>query len=265
MMNTKALIQLGGAGLLTVVLSACSPSNESSNDGDSSTQTAVQGQPIKKLAQTEEPAVAGDPIQPLADATIGPGDTIEAVPENPTVAGTESGAAPADSDVGATEVAGKADSLKEPTATIRSGDKDYFSLGFDELASFEFEMSDELLEAKGDPAEITEKTNNQIPPTIRAFDEKAVAVKGYMLPLKVEKGAVTEFLIMRDQSMCCFGTVPKINEWVSVKTVGGGVKPIMDEPVTIFGKLHVGEMRENGYLVGIYTMDGEKLAGPLDL
>ena len=65
---------------------------------------------------------------------------------------------------------------------------------------------------------------------------------------------------MKDQSMCCYGNVPKITEWISVKTTGKGVKPIMDQPVNIQGNmLHVGAMRENGYLVGIYGMDGEKL------
>ena len=122
-----------------------------------------------------------------------------------------------------------------------------------------------MLEATENVEAVTEKTNGIIPENVRKLNASSVAVKGYMLPLKVEEGQVTEFLLMRDQSMCCFGTVPKINEWVSVKTIGSGVKPIMDEPVTIFGKLHVGEIRENGYLVGIYRMDGEKLAGPLDL
>ena len=62
--------------------------------------------------------------------------------------------------------------------------------------------------------------------------------------------------------MCCYGTVPKINEWVSVKMAGGGVKPVMDQAVTLYGKLHVGEMRENGYLIGIYSLDGDKMAAP---
>ena len=92
--------------------------------------------------------------------------------------------------------------------------------------------------------------------------DKPVALKGFMLPLKVEGGLVTELLIMRDQSMCCYGVQPKINEWVSVKMSRAGVKPIMDQPVTLFGKLHVGEMRENGYLVGIYSMDGDKMEAP---
>jgi hypothetical protein len=46
---------------------------------------------------------------------------------------------------------------------------------------------------------------------------------------------------------------------VSVK-MKGGVKPLMDEPVTLMGTLKVGETRENGYLVGIYAMDGDKMA-----
>jgi hypothetical protein len=83
-----------------------------------------------------------------------------------------------------------------------------------------------------------------------------------MLPLKVEGGLVTELLIMKDQSMCCYGATPKINEWVSVKMTEKGVKPMMDQPVTLLGTLHVGEMRENGYLIGIYRMDGEKMQAP---
>jgi len=69
-------------------------------------------------------------------------------------------------------------------------------------------------------------------------------------------------LIMRDQSLCCYGVVPKINEWISVKMQGRGVKAVMDQPVTLYGTLHVGEMRENGYLVGIFALDGEK--GPAE-
>ena len=115
------------------------------------------------------------------------------------------------------------------------------------------------------PAKNAAPPKDQIPAAVKAFDKQRVALKGFMLPLKVEGGLITELLIMRDQSMCCYGTVPKINEWVSVKMTGKGVKPIMDQAVTLYGKLHVGEIRENGYLVGIYQMDGEKVAGPLDL
>ena len=140
---------------------------------------------------------------------------------------------------------------------------DYSLLGFDRLASFAYEVPDDpITEPKA--KEILEK--NEIPDSVKKFDKQKIALKGYMLPLKVEDGKITELLILRDQSMCCYGAVPKINEWVSVRMPKGkGVKPVMDVPVTIFGTLKVGEVLENGYLVGIYEMDGERLDGPIGL
>lgn len=139
------------------------------------------------------------------------------------------------------------------------------AVGFDRLSSFSFEVTDEILQSNTTNAtQVASRTAEQIPKTVMAYDQKRIALKGFMLPLKVEGGKVTEMLIMRDQSMCCYGAVPKINEWVSVKMVGSGVRPIMDQAVTLYGKLHVGEMRENGYLVGIYRMDGERIDGPAE-
>ncbi len=135
-------------------------------------------------------------------------------------------------------------------------------VSFDRLASFEYEMPEDLTEEVDGEAE---GGSNQIPEEIRELNDQSIALKGFMLPLKVEEGLVTEMLIMRDQSMCCYGTVPKINEWVSVRMEGKGVKPVMDQAVTMFGTLKVGEIRENGYLVGIYEMDGDRMDGPTDL
>ncbi len=146
-----------------------------------------------------------------------------------------------------------------PTTTESTlpGAGDFTAVGFDKLSSFKYEVPDDTVKpAPGaDP-------DQQIPTLVRGFNNKRVSLKGFMLPLKVEAGMVTEMLILRDQSACCFGATPKINEWVSVKMVGGGVKPIMDQAVTLYGTLRVGAMRENGYIVGIYQLDGEKMQGP---
>ena len=144
-------------------------------------------------------------------------------------------------------------------------DGEFLIVGFDRLAGFNYDIPDEAPAATNATAKAVAPPKEQIPAVVKALDKQRIALKGFMLPLKVEGGLITELLIMRDQSMCCYGTVPKINEWVSVKMTGKGVKPIMDQAVTLYGKLHVGEIRENGYLVGIYQMDGEKVAGPLDL
>ncbi len=133
----------------------------------------------------------------------------------------------------------------------------YPALGFDKLAGFTYVVP----EYTGTNAPPPPNTN-QIPASVRAFDGQKVALRGFMLPLKVESGKVTELLLMRDQSMCCFGAVPRINEFVTVKMTGGGTRAVMDQAVTLVGKLKVGEFSENGYLLGIYQMDGERAEGP---
>jgi len=144
-----------------------------------------------------------------------------------------------------------------------NGTPGYLTAGFDKLSSYNFEVTDDLLgPVTTNVAAVAEKTDSMIPKAVHALNNKAVAVKGFMLPLKVERGTVTELLIMKDQSMCCYGATPKINEWVSVKMKEKGVKPLMDQPVTLFGTLRVGETRENGYLVGIYRLDGERMEAP---
>ena len=137
----------------------------------------------------------------------------------------------------------------------------YKTVTFDKQASFAYEVPLDPVTNKVELA----KLNAQIPEGIKNFNEKPVAIQGFMLPLKVEQGKVTELLIMRDQAMCCFGTGPKITEWISLKMEGDGVEPIMDQAVTLMGQLKVGEVMENDYLVGIYEMLGDKMIGTLDL
>ena len=97
-------------------------------------------------------------------------------------------------------------------------------VGFELLSAFKYEVPEE-----GSAGTVPKPTavpavdpDGQIPAKVKAFNGRRVALKGFMLPLKVEGGLVTELLLMRDQSMCCFGTVPKINEWVAVKMTGTG-------------------------------------------
>ena len=133
------------------------------------------------------------------------------------------------------------------------------SVGFDQLAGFPFDVTDQMVGGATDAAAASRKTLAQIPAAIKALNDKEVSVKGYMLPMTFQKGLTTDFLILRNQSMCCYGVPPKITEWVNVRMVGKGVKPIMDEPVTVCGTFHVGDVRERGDLVGIYQLDGDQL------
>lgn len=149
----------------------------------------------------------------------------------------------------------------EPAATVPAGTPAQpLMVAFDKLAGFAYTVPDGPVDTNQ-----VAGASSQIPGPVRALDHQFVSLKGFMLPLKVEKGLVTELLLMRDQSMCCYGVVPKINEWVSVKMTSGGVKPVMDTAVTLHGTLKVGEIYEGGYLVGIYEMAGERMSDALDM
>ena len=199
---------------------------------------ALAGCGQKQAAEVSAPEIRGEPIAPL------PAKASELVIASSNAAT-------------ATSAPGKSKS------ETRNSDPAFALAGFDILSGYNIEISDELLgPVTNNLAEVSAKTEALIPPKVKALDKKRVALKGFMLPLKVEGGLVTEMLIMKDQSMCCYGTVPKIHEWVSVKMAEKGVKPLMDQAVTLYGKLFVGEMRENGYLTGIYRLDGEKMAPP---
>ena len=153
-------------------------------------------------------------------------------------------------------------SAPAPTLTPSKVDEkigNFSVVGFDKLGGYTFTMPNEIA---GPATNLVGHGESSIPASLRALDKKPVAIKGFMLPLKVQAGVVTEMLIMKDQSMCCYGTIPRINDWVSVKMKDKGVRPIMDQPVTLFGTMHVGEMRENGYLIGIYELTADKMEAP---
>jgi hypothetical protein len=138
----------------------------------------------------------------------------------------------------------------------------YLQIGFDKLASFQLRVVPQVT----DPVKLTwvDKLSWPIPHFIKDLDNRKVALTGFMLPIKLENARATEFLLMRSRKMCCFGMPLQANELVYVHMKGKGVKSVMDVPITIYGTLHVGEIRANNRIVGIYQLDGEEKSEPAD-
>lgn len=132
----------------------------------------------------------------------------------------------------------------------------YLKLGFDQLASYTF--TPPPFDPAADPKATPPSGEEQIPAIVKSWNGKKAVITGYMVPVKMDKGLVTEFLLMRNTMACCFGTVPNMNEWVIVK-MKKGVQPMMDVPVEFYGELKVGALFENGYMTGLYELEGEKM------
>ena len=145
---------------------------------------------------------------------------------------------------------------------VKTGD--YLQVGFDKLAGFPLRLHWVLV----DPVRIKglQSMMGDVPPDIKSLDQSKIAVRGFMLPLKLEDGKVTEFFLLRTQARCCYGLPIQMNELLTVHMAKPGVKSIMDQPVTIYGRLHISESHDDsGALTSIYTLDGEKMDEPSSL
>jgi len=131
----------------------------------------------------------------------------------------------------------------------------YLQTGFNQLSGFIARVVYEAVNSNSPAYE--PRLVTLVPDNIKALDGKKVAVAGFMLPLQMKERRVTEFILLKNQAMCCYGKPPTINEWVHVK-MSEGITPAVDQTITIFGTLHVSEYKENSQMLGLYRLDGEK-------
>lgn len=153
------------------------------------------------------------------------------------------------------------DAPSEPAKTDVDG-RPALVLTFEQLASFEYPLPEPPAADAPKDAAPTKPAKDLIPAPVHALSGKRATVTGFMIPIGIDGGRAKQFVIVRSQMSCCYGVAPALNEFVLVTMSNDGIRPVMDAPVTVVGTLKVGETYEDGYLVGIYQMDGEKLLPP---
>ena len=124
----------------------------------------------------------------------------------------------------------------------------YIPLGLDTLSNYDFTPTSK---DKNSPTQ-----NASIPESIKALNGRKVAVTGYVLPMAVENGRTQSFMLMRNTLFCCYGIMPKMNEWVNVEMGNEKNNPILKihTPTVVYGTLEVGENYESGDLNNIYRI-----------
>jgi hypothetical protein len=139
--------------------------------------------------------------------------------------------------------------------------QEMFVLGFDKLSSFAYTLVDAGTGAT--PEQIEEHLRQDpVPQWVRTYDNQRVLLTGYLMPLQIENGRTRKFVMMRDVNTCCYGAVPNMNDYLVVTMKGEGVEAIQDVPVDLIGIFHIDHRYEDGYVVSLFTMEGEKFLGP---
>ena len=158
-------------------------------------------------------------------------------------------------------VSGRTDQASEP-GIVRGSPlptETHQVLTFDMLTSYPFrEPNWAKME---DPAYIASlKLDEQISPQIQAMDGKNVEIQGFMLPLDMSEGNLRTFMLLKDQMACCFGNIPRLNEWVYVRVPKKKKINIhQDVLITLLGTLRVGSKFESEVLTGIYHLDLDRI------
>lgn len=114
------------------------------------------------------------------------------------------------------------------------------------------------------PPELRDAAEEQLPLSafpepIQALNGVRVAFDGYMVPLDFAERKVTSFILSRYLPGCCFGAMPRLDEWIEVEvTVPGGIDYVPFQIVRVTGPFAVGEVLDDyGYVRSIYRMKAE--------
>src|SRR5689334_1286597 len=96
-----------------------------------------------------------------------------------------------------------ADKASAEAAAMRAA---YQPAGFDKLGAYVLEMP--AVDPAADRSKPPAFDESRIPAGIRALSGRNVRATGYMLPVKLSQGLVTDFLLVKDQASCCYGGSP---------------------------------------------------------
>ncbi len=132
----------------------------------------------------------------------------------------------------------------------------YLKLSFEKLGGYTYKFPE---------IGAIENDTNQIPKAIcEEFDKKEVEIRGFIIPIRMKEDKIEEFVLVVNQLACCFGQVPKMNEWIHVTMAEGKTAPYeaVEVPAVVRGKMSVGELWENGIVMSLYRIEGIEVIPP---
>jgi hypothetical protein len=168
-------------------------------------------------------------------------------------AGATAGNAPAASQLNPTMSSAASNSAAKPRAPLRpgaktkvlaaAGDRPYDKT-FDDLR---FEMK------VGAPFH-----RSMLTKPIEAMAGQRIRIRGYVLPTPQRTG-ITQFVLVRDNQECCFGTGAALYDCILVDMKKGTTAEYSIRPVAVEGIFEVREFVIGGRHLAIYHMDAESV------
>lgn len=133
--------------------------------------------------------------------------------------------------------------------------KECQSISFDILADYDFGTLDWSGGSQSNQF-IANQIEQIIPESIKALDNQQISVTGFVLPIETDGERIDSFLLLRDLQMCCYGTLPELNEWIYVEVPNHleAKNLISDTPIKVKGTLQVEPRFKDDFLLSIYSL-----------
>ncbi|MGH0034512.1 MAG: DUF3299 domain-containing protein [Myxococcota bacterium] len=134
-------------------------------------------------------------------------------------------------------------------------------VSWDTLGGFTYDLQVPGALEDASPEALSERHGQLFPPEVRALDRRPVAVRGFVLPISMRDGRITEFILAaKNEIGCCFGDGLSMNQWIHVAAPEGRSFDL--EPLgvaTVLGLLEVGEEVRRGTVMSLYRMREAKV------
>ena len=133
--------------------------------------------------------------------------------------------------------------------------KECQSISFDILADYDFGTLDWSGGSQSNQF-IATQIEQIIPESIKALDNQQISVTGFVLPIETDGERIDSFLLLSDLQMCCYGTLPELNEWIYVEVPNHleAKNLISDTPIKVMGTLQVEPRFKDDFLLSIYSL-----------
>lgn len=93
---------------------------------------------------------------------------------------------------------------------------------------------------------------------VTRWNGRFVKATGFINPLSQTRN-LTGFLLVKDRASCCFGKMPQMNHYISVKLKPGQTVNYSTDPVTVRGVIRIEERFDGDWPLGLYWMDGAEV------
>ncbi len=102
---------------------------------------------------------------------------------------------------------------------------------------------------------VPEDAVRHFPTWLKALDGQRIRVRGFMYPT-FESTGITQFVLARDNQICCFGRNPKVYDLVSIDMrAGKSTDYIQNRPFDVVGTFRIDLLAEGGKPLGLYWLE----------